>query len=122
MTAQDKKIGLNCIKYAPTVLALTCSVKILLLTMSQAEKDVCLYAVNYINLALNIAILLAVFILGRCFGYCWKHRSLCRVTFWGYLYYGYFLVARVPKEDVFGITIFYVVAVVIFTLLYREAK
>lgn len=90
--------------------------------MSDANKDQCLYAVNWINLALSLVVLAAFYCLGKAFGYCWKHRSLCRITFWGLMFYAFFLIVRVPKDEVLPLTYMYVLIVIIFTLLYREIK
>ena len=110
------------IKYMPSILALTCSVKIMLLTSSPVEKDAWLYAVNWINWVLSLIVLGAFYCLGKCFGYCWKHQSLCRLTMWGYLYYAFFLVVQVPKSETLPLAYMYVAAVMIYTILYKELK
>lgn len=122
MNVFHKGIGLFAIKYAPSVLALTCSIKIFLWVLSKSGGDYFSYSLNWINWGLNILCLLAFYSLGKAFGYCWKHRSLCRVAMWGYIYYGVFLLSNAPKSEVVNITIFYVCVVAFCTILYREIR
>lgn len=117
-----RHLGLMAVKYAPSVLALTCSVKILLNCLSSAEKDAYLLAINWVNSILSLFILGAVYVLGKCYGYCWKHRSLCKMALWGYVYYIFFLTFQIPRDEVLYISILYVAFVIASTLLYTEIK
>ena len=117
-----KRLGLLSIKYMPSILALVCSVKIMLLTASDIYKDTYMYVVHWINWFFSLTVLAGIYCLGRALGYCWKHQSLCRLTLWGFIYYAYFLVMQVPKSETRPLTYIYVAAVLIYTMLYKELK
>lgn len=104
----------------PSVMAITCSLKIWLLCSSEVVKDTWCYTVNWINCILNLIALLIVYSLGRSFGYCWKHRSLCRIALWGYLWYAWFLLIRVDRAEVLGTAILYVLIVLVVTAFYAK--
>lgn len=116
----EKLISLIGIKYYPSLAAISCSAKIWLLCNSEATKDNFLYAVNWINCVLSAITLYVVYCLGVTFGYCWKHRSLCRIAWWGYAWYAWFLIIKVSKEDVLNTATLYVTVVLIITVFYRE--
>lgn len=115
-----RKMVLLGIKYAPTALALTCAVKICLLTQNDIEKNGWLWAVNGINLIANMTALLFFYCCGKYFGYCWKHSSLCRLAMWGYIYYGAFALLKSEHDLIEPITVFYALMVIVLTLCYKE--
>ena len=117
-----KTIIVQAIKYAPTVLALTCSVKIWMLTMHDGDKDAWLYGVNWINWVLQVVTVGVFYCMGRYFGFCWKHRSLCRLALWGCIYYATFLISGVAKTDIRPLTMAYVILVLGVALMYKEVK
>lgn len=116
----DHKLILLSIKYAPSILALTCSVKIWMLTMCDHDKCQWLYLVNWINVVFNLIILGVVYVMGRFYGFCWKHRSLCRFALWGYIYYIFFLIDRTPKSFTMPLALMYVAIVLVFSALYKR--
>lgn len=117
-----KDILVLTIKYAPSVLALTCSAKIFFLTMNDTARSIWELGVNWVNWILNFAMLFAFYCMGKYFGFCWKHASLCRVAFWGYVYYAVFLLFGIPIETLKPLSILYVVMVITLTLIYKEVK
>lgn len=115
-----KSIFVLFVKYMPSVLALTCAIKIWCLTMSEAQKDAWLYAVNYINVFYDLIGLGGIFCCGRFLGFCWKHRSLCRMALFGYLYYIAFLVFGINRSEIRLIALVYMIMVIITTILYAR--
>ncbi len=115
-----KNIFVLFVKYMPSILALTCAIKIWCLTMSDVQKDGWLYAVNYINVFYDMIGLGGIYCAGRFFGFCWKHRSLCRMALFGYLYYIAFLVFGVDRAEIRLISLVYMIGVIITTLMYAR--
>ena len=118
----DKTVLILGIKYAPSILAITCSAKILLLSLSTHAGSPYLYGVNWINWCLNVMALVVFYCMGEYFGFCWKHRSLCRIAGWGYAYYGSFLMFGVPPTTFRPVAVMYAVLVMVLTLIYKEIR
>lgn len=115
-----KKLFLLGIKYGPSIMALTCCLKIHLLAHDPTLTHQCEYVVHWINWVLNLFFLGMFYTAGKYFHYCWKHQSLCRITLAGYIYYPIFLILQVPNEEIRYITWWYVFFVSIVTLLYKK--
>lgn len=120
MSPQQKHTALAFVKYAPSVLALTCSAKIMLLSMSCTSGDEALFAVNWVNLILNLLMLAAVYILGRCFNFCWRHKASCLLALVGYVGYGISLATQSPKQDTLDFAVKYLAAVFVLTLIFHS--
>lgn len=117
--AYHKKILLIWIKYGPSLMALTCCLKIFLWT-HVTYIDTGIIIMNIINLILNILIVFMLYCSGVYFGYCWKHKSLCRLAMWGYIYYPLFIIFEVPNNELYALTAFYVIYVVIIQMIYNK--
>lgn len=78
-----KRITINTIKYAPTALGIFCAVKLILLSCLQIEPNI----VNIANVIMLSVILVVVYIQGKAFKFCDKHRNICYITFFGHCYY-----------------------------------
>lgn len=110
------------IKYAPSILALTCSAKIFFLSLNDTPRSVWEAGVNWINCILNIAALFVFYCMGKYFAFCWKHTSLCRVAMWGYIYYAVFLLFGIPMETLKPLSLLYMIMVIALTSIYSEVK
>jgi len=112
-----KRIFLTGIKYGPSMMALTCCIKIHLLSNQITESNE--QIVHYINLFMDLGYLGMFYIAGKYFNYCWKHQSLCRIAMWGYIYYFIFEICNTPHVIIHPLAIWYVIFVVIITILYK---
>ena len=115
-----RKITLLSIKYAPATLTLVYCAKIFLLSINQDNRSKEEIIVNWINWGIGLLLTLFFYAIGKYFGYCWKHRSLCRTALWGLAYYFVFMVCDPPREAIMPIVWMYVTTVLVFTYLYRE--
>lgn len=102
-----KKLSILGVKYAPSIMALSCCLKLMFLDLSNHSHTWQLLVVNLINLLLNVAITYWVFSLGRAFGFCWKHRVLCKAAYIGYFMFLMFVVLKVDKGVAFPIVLSY---------------
>lgn len=109
-----KRLALLFVKYSPALMAIVCSIKLFVYYLGHYT------IVHYINVFLNIFIVGGIYTLGRTFGYCWKHRSLCRTAFWGYVVYAVALAAGVSDKDLLIPAALYIILVLIMALLYRS--
>lgn len=114
-----KKITLLSIKYGPSIVALTCSIKIFLITYS-VPGDTFSYTVSLINLLIFVLLIGVLYCEGKFFHYCWKHRSLCRVALWGCIFYLDLLLCLPPPEEVRAITILYLIGTICITIWYKN--
>lgn len=115
-----RRITLIAIKYAPVVLSITTSLKIFLICLDDEFDTAYSISVNWINLLLNVAILSVFYAMGRYFGYCWKHRSLCRTCMFGYAFYAMCMITRPPKTEALPLAVIYVIVVLTMACLYKK--
>lgn len=114
-----KRVFLIGIKYGPSIMAITCCLKIHLLSHS-IHKDNFELSVNVINWLLNLFFLGMFYIAGKYFHYCWKHQSLCRIALWGYVYYIVFIVLKTPHEVIHPLSLWYLCFVIVTTISYKS--
>lgn len=118
-----RHLSLIFIKYLPAILAITCSVKILILSTHDLNQYCySVLCVNLINVILELFIVGGIYVLGKTLNFCWKHRSLCRTATWGYIYYIIFILFKVQAIYIIPLTIFYVCLVIIMVICYNEIK
>lgn len=89
MKRQYKHLTLLAVKYGPTLMALSCSIKCRLLGLPDTPERL---VVNLINVVLDLALLGVFWIEGKAMGFCWKHEFICRLALYGYLYFLFSLV------------------------------
>lgn len=115
-----KKLILTSIKYGPSIMVLTCCFKILILSLSDTIIGPEEIIVNIINVILNILLTIMFYIMGKYFGYCWKHRSLCRTALYGYIGYILLIILNINNILVTQICLVYVMIVIIMTIIYSK--
>lgn len=110
-----KKSFLTCIKYGPPILAITCCIKLYLIPFGHE-----IILLHIVNVILNLYLIFMFFIAGKYFRYCWKHRSLCRITLGGILYCTAFMIFDTPNKEITPLVIFYIIFVLLTTISYRS--
>lgn len=110
-----KKSFLACIKYGPPILAITCCIKLYLIPFGHE-----IILLHIVNVLLNLYLIFMFFIAGKYFRYCWKHRSLCRITLGGILYCAAFMIFDTPNKEITPLVIFYIIFVLLITISYRS--
>lgn len=102
----------------PSVMVLSCCLKLLFLDLSNHTHTTELLVVNSINLLLNFLITFWVFCLGKTFDFCWKHRLLCKLAYLGYFMFLIFMIFNINKVIVFPIILGYAILVIFVTTLF----
>lgn len=110
------------IKYLPALFALITACKILLLNVNSIENMSYVEPVHWLNLLLSAIGIGTTYCAGRCSGFCWKHRSLCRMAIYGMIFYIIVLIFAVPASAVSYICYAYMIITIITVLLYGECK
>lgn len=111
-----KQLLLLAVKYVPAIMALTCCFKIFLFEYTGDKPNI----INWINVLLNIFIVLIFYLEGVVFRFCWKHRSLCRTALWGYVFYIGFMIFDPPGWFTIPLCIFYIILVIIMSITYEH--
>lgn len=106
------------VKYCPILLLISCSIKIYFSCVYYFEITI----INIINLILNFILLGLVYVQGITLRFCYIHRSLCRLTFWGYLYYSAFLINTPLKIEALPIIYFYLILSIIIPIAYEVIR
>ena len=117
-----KRIMLIGIKYLPALFALITACKILLLNVNSIENMSYIEPVHWLNLLLSAIGIGTTYCAGRCLGFCWKHRSLCRIAIYGMIFYIGVLIFAVPASAVSYVCYAYMIITIITVLLYGECK
>lgn len=117
-----KRIMLIGIKYLPALFALITACKILLLNVNSIENMSYVEPVHWLNLLLSAIGIGTTYCAGRCLGFCWKHRSLCRMAIYGMIFYIIVLIFAVPASAVSYVCYAYMIITIITVLLYGECK
>lgn len=115
-----KKVFLLCVKYGPSIMALTCCLKLFFDSKDLSGSSIWEDMTHIINLILDYFIIGMFYIAGKCFNFCWKHESLCRIAAWGYLYYTLFLSLNTKQEIMVILTSWYLIFTIVITLLYKK--
>ena len=115
-----KTLYLLGIKYGPSIMALTCCLKLFCESIDGASTSLYEDMTHSINLILDFFIIGMFYITGRYFHYCWKHQSLCRIATWGYIFYTFFLIFKPSQEITLILTSWYLIFTFIVTLGYKN--
>lgn len=121
MNISYRRLTILCIKYGPTLLAFSCAAKVWLICMAGGfDTAPLIKAVSYINLITSLLILMLFYAAGEVFNFCWKHKSLCRLTFIGYVYFFLALTFNFSScYEIKVLSIWYVAIVLIISLIYK---
>lgn len=115
-----KKLYLIGIKYGPSIMALTCCLKLFCESIDGASTSSYENITHSINIILNLFIIGMFYITGIYFHYCWKHQSLCRIATWGYVFYTFFIIFKPSQEITLVLTSWYLIFTFIVTLGYKK--
>ena len=110
------------IKYLPALFAIVTACKILLLNVHSIENMSYIEPVHWLNLVLSTIGIGTTYCAGRCLGFCWKHRSLCRLAIYGIIFYIGVLIFAVPASAVTYICYAYMIFTTIIIVVYNELK
>lgn len=110
-----KKAFLTCIKYGPAIIAITCCIKLYLIPFGHE-----LALLHIVNIVLNVYLIFMFYIAGKYLKYCWRHRSLCRISLWGIVYCTAFIIFDTPNEAATPLIIYYIIFVLIILIGYRS--
>lgn len=115
-----KKSYLLGIKYGPSIMALTCCLKLFFESVGGITTGIYEDIIHYINVILCWFIIWLFYITGLYFNFCWKHQSLCRITAWGYLFYLMFLISKPSQLITIILTSWFLIFTLLVTLSYKK--
>lgn len=115
-----KKLYLIGIKYGPSIMALTCCLKLFFEAIDGTSTGMYEDITHGINIVLNFFVIGMFYITGKYFHYCWKHQSLCRIAIWGYVFYTFILIFKPQQEMTIILTTWYLIFTIITTLGYKK--
>lgn len=109
----DKYILIQYIKYGPALLAITCGLKIHL-SLYESHPHFGDIFIHWVNWLLNLSLLVMFYAAGKYFHFCWKHRSLCRIALYGYLFYATVLIFNLSNIyiDILSVTYMWLVLII----------
>lgn len=99
-----KKFVITSVKYTPSILGIFCAFKLILFSYLHLQPNI----INIINVIMLTLVLIVVYLQGKAFKFCDKHRNICYTTFFGHCYYIFYCI---------GIVNFNVEAIIIYSLL-----
>lgn len=113
-----KKMSVLGIKYAPSIMALSCCLKLVFLDLSDHTHTIPLLIVNLINTLLNAAITYWAYCLGKTFNLCWMHRLLCVSAYVGYFLFLILVMFNVAKNEALPVIVVYAFFIILMNIFF----